>query len=718
MSVIGIDFGINSSFVAVAKAGSVQIIDHDHCLRATPSNVTFGERQRVIGVEAKTGGVNNLQSTVFGFKRFLGRRFEHTQHLKRVPFESVKTKNGGVGIKVKYLGHEDIYFPEQITAMLFTKLKETAEDSLQTKVQECVISVPSYFTDAERRALLDAAHIAGLHPLRLLNDTTAAALTYAISKHDLPLSNSPPRNVVIVDCGLSAIQVCFCAFNKGKLKVLSCYSDVGLGGQEFDAAFGRYLFNQFPPKYNLKGIINDRRGFCMRLLAEAEMLKKKISETASELPLKIDCLIGETGVVKNTISRAAFENICSSLLNDMEMFLRKCLTDSNLGVTDIHSVELVGGSSRIPALRLLIEKVFRKNPINDNESRRGRGYWMCSTMHNSVSKIWNYQIKDIQPFPIKLVWEQSIGKIETLIIFPKFYSVPSVSTTRFTCPSSTFSLVSGFSGSFSLDLKHHNCKPCMFNLTAKLDIHGIFSIESVTIIEEVENWKGNESNSSSSKKEQWRVLKDVMVKWKSFGLSRDEIDEKIKKEVMSMAAADRNEKERRVCQKALKNGLLESQEKLKHELGDVAVDHGIKQRLLEYLTDLENWLNNDGLEETKEVYIKLLQQVQEEPSKIRAAWCDLAATLKTARDCVYERPLNFPDSKEVYKEVEKVENSVAETERWLAAQFQGKCFKNLQKHHRILPKPLSQQIQDQRAILQEKNIVNNLKSYVAGNYVN
>ncbi|ODM87115.1 Luminal-binding protein 4, partial [Orchesella cincta] len=639
MSVIGIDFGINSSFVAVAKAGSVQLLItitvyelHRKfplkCQRAVNawynngdlnnfslSNVTFGERQRVIGVEAKTGGVNNLQSTVFGFKRFLGRRFEHT-HLKRVPFESVKTKNGGVGIKVKYLGHEDIYFPEQITAMLFTKLKETAEDSLQTKVQECVISVsvPSYFTDAERRALLDAAHIAGLHPL-MLNDTTAQLLLMPFPNmtflYQILLKERCHRGLrTFSDSSMLIKTQCKpalawgswdCDIKTFSVSVLSCYSDVGLGGQEFDAAFGRYLFNQFPPKHNLKGIINDRRGFCMRLLAEAEMMKKQISETASELPLKIDCLIGETGVGENTFSRAEFENICSSLLNDMEMFLRKCLTDSisptyeslffcikciydsdfhkDLGVTDIHSVELVGGSSRIPALRLLIEKVFRKIPsttMNPDEAVAIGCALQCTILSRTAgfSKIWNYQIKDIQPFPIKLVWEQSIGKIETLIIFPKFYSVPSVSTTRFTCPSSTVTPISfqvAYSasvpqsskkiGSFSLDLKHHNCKPCMFNLTAKLDIHGIFSIESVTIIEEVENW--NESNSSSSKKEQWRVLKDVMVKWKSFGLSRDEIDEKIKKEVMSMAAADRNEKERRVCQKALKKRFVGIPRKVK-----------------------------------------------------------------------------------------------------------------------------------------------------------
>lgn len=231
MSVIGIGFGNESCYVAVAKAGGIETIANDYSLRATPSFVAFAGRNRVLGVAAKNQQVTNMNNTIGGFKRFLGRKFNdpHVQEeLRSLPYQVEPTSDGGIGIRVNYLDEEHVFTPEQITAMLFTKLKEDASKELKTQINDCVVTVPSFFTNAERQALLDAASISGLNVLRLMNETTATALSYGFYKQDLPGPEEKPRNVVFVDCGHASLQVSACAFQKGSLKMLaSCSDSVG-----------------------------------------------------------------------------------------------------------------------------------------------------------------------------------------------------------------------------------------------------------------------------------------------------------------------------------------------------------------------------------------------------------------------------------------------------------------------------------------------------------
>ena len=192
------------------------------------------------------------------------------------------------------MGEDQIFSPEQITAMLFTKLKETAEIAIKIKVNDCVISVPSYFADCERRALLDAANIAGLNVLRLVNEPTAAALAYGIYKQDLPAQEEPPRNVVFVDFGHSALQVYSVAFNKAKLKVTACVSDPTVGGRSFDRMLATYINDEFKAKYKVDAS-NKPRAW-IRLEQECEKLKKQMSANSTVLPLGIECFIDEKDV--------------------------------------------------------------------------------------------------------------------------------------------------------------------------------------------------------------------------------------------------------------------------------------------------------------------------------------------------------------------------------------------------------------------------------------
>uniref|UniRef100_A0A673JEJ4 Heat shock 70 kDa protein 4-like n=1 Tax=Sinocyclocheilus rhinocerous TaxID=307959 RepID=A0A673JEJ4_9TELE len=224
MSVVGFDVGFQSCYVAVARAGGIETVANEYSDRCTPSFVSFGPRNRSIGAAAKSQVVTNCKNTVQGFKRFHGRAFSdpYVQAAKSsLVFDLAQMPTGTTGIKVMYMEEEKVFSIEQVTAMLLTKLKETAEAALKKPVADCVISVPSFFTDAERRSVMDAAQIAGLNCLRLMNDTTAVALAYGIYKQDLPAPEEKPRTVVFVDVGHAGYQVSVCAFNKGKLKVSS-----------------------------------------------------------------------------------------------------------------------------------------------------------------------------------------------------------------------------------------------------------------------------------------------------------------------------------------------------------------------------------------------------------------------------------------------------------------------------------------------------------------
>eukprot|EP00064_Thunnus_orientalis_P015379 superscaffoldBa00002840_g15431 len=297
MSVVGFDLGFQSCYVAVARAGGIETVANEYSDRCTPSFVSFGPRNRSIGAAAKSQVVTNCKNTVQGFKRFHGRAFSdpYIQSAKsKLVYDLAQMPSGSTGIKVMYMEEEKVFSIEQVTGMLLTKLKETAESALKKPVADCVISVPSYFTDAERRSVMDAAQIAGLNCLRLMNETTAVTLAYGIYKQDLPAPEEKPRIVVFVDLGHSGYQVSVCAFNKGKLKILASAFDSELGGKDFDDILVNHFCEEFGKKYKLD--VKSKPRALVRLYQECEKLKKLMSANSSDLPLNIECFMNDIDV--------------------------------------------------------------------------------------------------------------------------------------------------------------------------------------------------------------------------------------------------------------------------------------------------------------------------------------------------------------------------------------------------------------------------------------
>ncbi|KAJ2950678.1 hypothetical protein O0L34_g8937 [Tuta absoluta] len=675
MSVIGIDFGNDNCYIAVAKAGGIETIANDYSLRGTPACVAFSSKNRILGVAAKNQMVTNMKNTVFGFKRLLGRKFSdpHVQkELRTFPFKVEQRADGGIGIRVNYLGEDNVFSPEQITAMLFTKLKETATTSLQTPINDCVISVPSYFTNAERNALLDAAHIAGLNVLRLMNETTATALAYGIYKQDLPAPEEKPRNVIFVDFGHSSLQVAAAAFNKGKLRVLATANDPYCGGRDIDLALAEHFCQDFVTRYKLDPRKNQRA--FLRLLQEVEKLKKQMSANSTRLPLNIECFMEERDV-SGDMQRAHMEQLCADTFARVDRTLRDLLHNAKLRPEDIHSIEIVGGSSRIPAVKGLIEQVFGKQPsttLNQDEAV-SRGCALQCAMLSPAVRVRDFSVTDVQPYAVRLAWDAARGEDGDMEVFPAFHAAPFSKMLTF-YRKEPFSVSAYYSGqvpypdSFIGQWNIRDVQPTAegesqkVKLKVRVNIHGIITVASASLVEKkqdqpsdnvdmensTENSQGNQDGEkmetngsqeqqngpgdSSAGQEEGDDKKDkskdkskkVLVKTvelpidaRTHGHPQHELNNFMEQEG-KMQAQDRQEKERADARNALEEYVYELRGKLSEgEALHEFVDENQRNKLVGQLDSLENWLYDEGEDQNRQVYSDKLTELKTEGEPIK-----------------------------------------------------------------------------------------------------
>lgn len=426
MGVVGFDFGNENCVIAVAKERGIDVLLNDESNRETPAVVSFFEKQRFMGSEGAASLTMNPKSTVSQVKRLIGRKFKEVEvqdDLKLFPFEIVEGHDGGILIKVQYLGEIHEFSPVQILGMLFSHLKQIAEKSLEMPISDCVIGIPCYFTDLQRRAYLDAAAIAGLRPLRLLHDCTATALGYGIYKNDI--SNAGPTYVVFVDIGHCDTQVCLASFESGQMKILSHAFDRNLGGRDFDEVLFSYFAAQFKEKDDIYVCTNMKAS--IRLRASCEKLKKVLSANA-EAPLNIECLMDEKDV-RGFIKREEFERLSSGLVESISVPCRKVLANSGLTVEKIHSVELVGSGSRIPAITRMLASLFKREPsrrINASECV-ARGCALQCAMLSPIFRVREYQVQDSFPFSIGLSSDKvPICTLPNSTLFLKGQAFPSL----------------------------------------------------------------------------------------------------------------------------------------------------------------------------------------------------------------------------------------------------------------------------------------------------
>ncbi|XP_073021219.1 heat shock cognate 70 kDa protein-like [Primulina eburnea] len=350
---IGIDLGTTYSCVAVWKRDRVEIISNDQGNRITPSYVAFSETERLIGDAAKNLVAMNPTNTVFDAKRLIGRRFSDPLVQKDVmlwPFKVICGENDKPVIMVTYKGEEKQYAAEEISSMVLTKMKETAEDFLGSTVKNAVITVPAYFNDSQRRATKDAGVISGLNLLRILVEPTAAAIAYGLEKM---YNSSHEKNVLIFDLGGSTFDVSLLTMVKSTFKVKSTAGNTHLGGEDFDNRMLNYFVQEFKRKHK-RDISNPRA--LRRLKTACERAKRELSSMV-HTHIGIDCLYD--GIDFNSkITRAKFEELNMDLFEECIGHVEKCLKDAEMDKKSIHDVVLVGGSTRIPKVQQLLQDFF------------------------------------------------------------------------------------------------------------------------------------------------------------------------------------------------------------------------------------------------------------------------------------------------------------------------------------------------------------------------
>ncbi|XP_057755058.1 heat shock 70 kDa protein 18-like [Arachis stenosperma] len=359
---IGIDLGTTYSCVAAweEQNGRAEIIVNDQGNRTTPSFVAFTDSQRLIGDAAKNQATANPSNTIFDAKRLIGRTYKDPtiyNDLKLWPFKVVSGVDDKPMIMVNYKGKEKFLAAEEISSMILTKMKEIAEAYLESSVNNAMITVPAYFNDSQRKATKDAGIIAGLNVIRIINEPTAAALAYGLQKR---AKCSGKRNVFIFDLGGGTFDVSLVTIEGDNIEVKATAGDTHLGGEDFDNRMMSHLVQEFKRKIRMD-ITRDPRAM-RRLRNECEKAKRILSH-ANETTIEIDALF--QGIdFRFSITRARFEELNRDLFEKCMEISQKCLDDANIAKSDVHDVVLVGGSSRIPKVQRLLQKLFEGKELH------------------------------------------------------------------------------------------------------------------------------------------------------------------------------------------------------------------------------------------------------------------------------------------------------------------------------------------------------------------
>ncbi|KAI4308013.1 hypothetical protein L6164_031132 [Bauhinia variegata] len=725
MSVVGFDIGNEKCVIAVVKQRGIDVVLNDESKRETLSVVCFGEKQRFLGSAGAASAMLNPKSTISQVKRFIGRTFADPDvqyELKMLPVETSEGPDGSILFHLKYLKETYTYTPVQIMAMLFAHLKIIAEKDLETSVSDCVIGVPSYFTDLQRRAYLNAATIAGLKPLRLIHDCTATALSYGIYKTDF--SNAGPTYVAFVDIGHCDTQVSIASFEARQMKILSHAFERNLGGRDFDEVLFSHFAAQFKEQYVIDVYSSVKA--CVRLRAACEKLKKVLSANP-EAPLNIECLMDEKDV-KGFIKREEFEKLASGLLERIFTPCNKALADAGLSVEKIHSVELIGSGSRIPAIARLLTSLYRREPrrtLNASECV-ARGCALQCAMLSPIFRVRDYEVQDSIPFSIGLSSNEGpVCAGSNGILFPKGQPIPSVKVLSFQrsnlfhleafysnpneLPPGTSTKISSFTiGPFP---GSHGGKTRV-KVRVQLNLHGIVSVESATLVEDNvadsvakgddhSNFEAMEvdppetvangvEDSNNKKFESPRKPADgperkaarrldVPVSENVYGgMTKAEILEARDKE-LQLAQQDKTVEQTKEKKNNLESYVYDMRSKLFNTYRSFATEQekeGISRNLLE----TEEWLYEDGDDETELAYSSKLEYIKKLVDPIENRYKDEETRAQAAKElsnCIVNHRMSAeslcPQDKEL------IINECNKAEQWLREkmQQQGSLPKNI-----------------------------------------
>lgn len=465
--------------------------------------VGFGAKSRYLGESAKTQEISNLKNTVGSLKRLAGRTFadpdiQIEQQYITAPLVDV---NGQVGAEINYLGNKEKFSATQLVAMYLSKIRQTAAAELKLPVSDICMTVPPWFTDVQRRGLIDAAEIAGLKLLRLINDNTAAALGWGITKLDLPGPEEKPRRVAFVDVGHSSYTCSIIEFRKGELSVKATAWDRNFGGRDFDKALVDHLAKEFKGKYKVDITTHGRA--MARTITAAEKTKKILSAN-QQSPVNIESLMNDIDAT-SMITRPEFEAMIEPLLARAHLPLEQALAQAKLTKEDIDIIEVVGGGSRVPALKERIQEFFGKPlsfTLNADEALARGSAFSCAIL-SPVFRVRDFSVQDIISYPIEFGWEKApdIPDEDTcLTVFNKGNVMPSTKIltfyrkqpfdleARYAQPEELPGKTNPWIGRFSVKSVKADGKDdfMICKLKARVNIHGVLNVENGYYVEDQE----------------------------------------------------------------------------------------------------------------------------------------------------------------------------------------------------------------------------------------
>lgn len=629
----GVDLGNDNTVIACARNRGIDIIVNEVSNRSTPSLVGFGQKNRFIGESAKNQQTSNIKNTVDNLKRIVG--LDHSDpdfevEKKFFTANLVPNKDGQINAKVRFAGEQKEFSSTQLVAMYLNKIKDITQKETKGNITDICLSVPVWFTEKQRRAASDACKIAGLNPVRIVNEVTAAAVGYGVFKqNDLPEDEA--KKVVFIDIGHSSLQVSIAAVKRGELKVLGSAYDKHFGGRDFDYAIANHFADEFKGKYKIDVRENPKAFY--RVLTASEKVKKVLSANTSA-PINIESLMNDVDV-SSSLTREELEEYVKPLLERVHVPIEVALKDAGLTAAEVDSIEIIGGCTRVPSLKQKLTDFFGKplsTTLNQDEAIARGNAFICA-MHSPTLRVRPFKFEDFNPYSVSYFWDKEGEDDDHMEVFPRGGTFPSTK------------IITLFrKGDFEVEAKYTNkaelpagvepliakwaIKGVVLNkgeptiatkLKLRNDPSGFYTIESAHTVEEKlvkelvepelkEGEKADEDAEPEYREVKKLVKKDELtIEIESAALPEDARQSLFETEA-ALVVADKLVADTEDRKNALEEYIYELRGKLDDQYSKFASD-AEKSRLTELLQKAEDWLYDDGYDSTKAKYIAKYEEL-------------------------------------------------------------------------------------------------------------